>query len=332
MDNIYRFEDGRASFTRATGTRAAWHKLGGETPANAPIETWQINAGMNYTVERGDVVIKTDQGEIAVPNKSGFYRSDTGAPLSVMGNRYQVHQPREILEFFRDISSEANFTLDTAGVLGNGATYWALATNGNSQNVGTAQQPDRIKPYLLLATACDGSMATTASFTSVRVVCQNTLNISLSRDKSDTVKIRHSSTFDGAHIRAQLGLSAHNFDQFYDAVDNLASTRLTDSDFMHRFLLPVLDIESSDLRGLEKERKQTYDKVFNIADLFVSRGAGSDLASAKGTAWGAVNAVTEYVDHIQRGHSDNNRVNSMLFGSGDKLKSRAFEHALELVA
>jgi len=42
--------------------------------------------------------------------------------------------------------------------------------------------------------------------------------------------------------------------------------------------------------------------------------------------------VTEYVDHIQRGHSDNNRVNSMLFGSGDKLKSRAFEHALELVA
>ena len=332
MDNIYKFDDGRASFTRATGTETAWHKLGGETPANAPIETWQINAGMNYTVERGGVVIKTDQGEIAVPNKSGFYRSDTGAPLSIMGNRYQVHQPREILEFFRDISSEANFTLDTAGVLGNGATYWALASNGNSQNVGTALQPDRIKPYLLLATACDGSMATTASFTTVRVVCQNTLNISLSRDKSDTVKIRHSSTFDGAHIRAQLGLSSHNFDQFYDAVDNLASTRLTDSDFMHRFLLPVLDIESVALSDLEKDRKQTYDKVFSIADLYVKSGKGSTLTSAKNTAWGAVNAVTEYVDHMQRGHSENNRVNSMLFGAGDKLKSKAFQHALQLVA
>jgi hypothetical protein len=33
--------------------------------------------------------------------------------------------------------------------------------------------------YILLATACDGTLATTAQFTSIRVVCNNTLAIAL---------------------------------------------------------------------------------------------------------------------------------------------------------
>jgi hypothetical protein len=33
---------------------------------------------------------------------------------------------------------------------------------------------DRVKAYLLLATSCDGTLCTTAQFTSVRVVCNNT--------------------------------------------------------------------------------------------------------------------------------------------------------------
>ena len=112
--------------------------------------------------------------------KSVLYRSDTGTALSVVGQRYNVVQPREILEFYRDLTEISGFELETAGVLKGGKKIWALARTGQSTSL---KGNDVTNGYVLLATACDGSMATTAQFTSVRVVCNNTLAISLTQDK-----------------------------------------------------------------------------------------------------------------------------------------------------
>ena len=48
------------------------------------------------------------------------------------------------------------------------------------------------------------------------------------------------------------------------------------------------------------------------------------------TWWGAVNAVTAWVDHAQA--IKGNRYAHALFGAGDQLKSRAFEMATVLTA
>jgi hypothetical protein len=55
------------------------------------------------------------------------YRSDTKAALSVVSSRYQVVQPKEILEFYRDLTEISGFELETAGVLKEGKKIWALA-------------------------------------------------------------------------------------------------------------------------------------------------------------------------------------------------------------
>ncbi|WP_410175379.1 DUF932 domain-containing protein, partial [Plesiomonas shigelloides] len=56
-----------------------------------------------------------------------------------------------------------------------------------------------------------------------------------------------------------------------------------------------------------------------------------DLASSQNTAWGLVNAVTEFVDHHRRARNQDNRLDSAWFGLGAQMKTRAMQHALALL-
>jgi phage/plasmid-like protein (TIGR03299 family) len=146
---------------------------------------------MEWRIETADVRYLTSaaDGDITLPfpEQKVLYRSDTKAPLSVVSQRYQVVQPAEILEFYRDLTEVGGFELETAGVLKGGRKLWALAKTGHSARL---KGGDTVKGYLLLATACDGTLATTAQFTSVRVVCNNTLAIALG-NSSGAVKVGH---------------------------------------------------------------------------------------------------------------------------------------------
>lgn len=114
-----------------------------------------------------------------------LYRSDTLASLSVVSKRYNVVQPHEVLHFYQDLVQAGRFELETAGVLKGGRMLWALAKTGQDMRLNGG---DIVKYYLLLATSCDGTLCTTAQFTSLRVVCNNTLQMALN-DKSDAIKV-----------------------------------------------------------------------------------------------------------------------------------------------
>lgn len=72
--------------------------------------------------------------------------------------------------------------------------------------------------------------------------------------------------------------------------------------------------------------------IKTVHDLFAGRGKGADLASASGTAWGLVNAVTEFVDHQRRARSEDHRRDAAWFGAGATLKQKAWDEAIQLVA
>jgi hypothetical protein len=69
-----------------------------------------------------------------------------------------------------------------------------------------------------------------------------------------------------------------------------------------------------------------------VQSLYEGQGKGAAMDSASGTAWGLLNAVTEYVDHEKRARSQEYRLDSAWFGQGAALKQRALDHALQLVA
>ena len=183
-----------------------WHGLGNQLTPQQPIEVWQREAGMDWNINESEVMYSVSGGDglhlKSNPDSKVLFRSDNFNPLSVVSKRYQVVQPAEVLEFYRDLASVGGFELETAGVLKGGKKLWALAKTGQETLL---KGGDRVKAYLLLATSCDGSLCTTAQFTSIRVVCNNTLQLAVG-DSSGSVKVPHSTKFDPQLVKQSLGL------------------------------------------------------------------------------------------------------------------------------
>lgn len=316
--------------TMAYVNQEPWHGLGNKLAPKQPLEVWARAAGMNWSIEEAEVRFvaagNRSLGSIhAFPEQKVLYRSDTQAPLSVVSARYQVVQPAEILEFYRDLTEHSGFELETAGVLKDGKKLWALARTGQSV---TLKGKDTVNGYVLLATACDGTLATTAQHTSVRVVCNNTLQIALG-DSAAAVKVGHRSQFDAQAVKRQLGIAVSSWDAFMVRMKALSERKMSDAaaeKFLRRVLTyPTTSPANRDVLAVNERAIKT------VAELYSGRGKGADLASASGTAWGLLNAVTEYVDHHRRARSDDHRRDAAWFGSGATLKDRAWDEALKLV-
>lgn len=114
-----------------------WHGLGNELTPQQPIEVWAEQSGMSFQILETPVRFMAESvgplGSIKTfADQKVLYRSDTQDALSVVSNRYQVVQPSEVLEFYRDLTQVAGYELETAGVLKNGKKFWALARTGQS--------------------------------------------------------------------------------------------------------------------------------------------------------------------------------------------------------
>ncbi|WP_176315896.1 DUF932 domain-containing protein [Burkholderia vietnamiensis] len=307
-----------------------WHGLGNQLSPKQPIEVWAKQAGMDWQIEETEVRFVSGSagsnlGSIhSFPEQKVLYRSDTKAPLSVVSSRYQVVQPREILEFYRDLTDVGGFELETAGVLKDGKKLWALARTGQSASL---KGKDQVNGYLLLATACDGTLATTAQFTSVRVVCNNTLAIALN-DGAGAVKVPHRSQFDAQAVKRQLGIAISSWDGFMARMKALADCKVNDT-AAEAFFRRVLTYPTGSSQPVQAINDSAIKAV---QSLYGGRGMGATLASASGTAWGLLNSVTEFVDHQRRARSDDHRRDAAWFGTGAALKQKAWDEAMKLVA
>ncbi|KQQ56701.1 hypothetical protein ASF66_20690 [Pseudomonas sp. Leaf129] len=307
-----------------------WHGLGNRLSPNQPLEIWQREAGMDWRIESSAVHFKSvGSGLLApihtFPAQKVLYRSDTQEPLSVVSQRYQVVQPNEVLEFYRDLTEVSGYELETAGVLKGGRKFWALARTGQSVAL---KGGDEVGGYLLLATSCDGTLATTATPTTVRVVCNNTLALSLNGAIS-AIKVPHNTRFNPDLVKKQLGVAVSRWDEFMYEMRMLAERKVSSKE-AERFFNQVLSVTSTDATA--SARQTNRHAISKAHSLYDGRGKGAELASANGTAWGLLNAVTEFVDHEKRARSADYRIDSAWFGQGAMLKQRALHSALSLVA
>ena len=313
--------------TMAYTGQKPWHGLGNKLPADQSIEAWKQSAGMDWEIEDSEVRFITGTNGVgminAFPTQRVLYRSDTKAPLAVVSKRFQVVQPGEILEFYRDLTEVGGFELETAGVLREGRKFWALAKTGQSTLL---KGRDRVDGYLLLATACDGTLATTAQFTSIRVVCNNTLAIALG-NSSGAVKVPHRSQFDAEAVKRQLGITVSSWDGFVARMKALVD-RPVDPDSVDGLLRRVLTYGGSEGRNTVVNEQALQ----SVRALYDGGGKGALMASSRGTAWGVVNSVTEYIDHHRRARSDDHRRDAAWFGQGAQLKQRAWDEAMKLVS
>lgn len=318
-------ECGKAEF--AFCGNQAWHGLGSELTKDATIEQWITEAGLDWNIEETDIRYEFNHPEIGpvsriVPDKKILFRSDTKKDLAIVGDKYNVVQPKEVLEFFRELTSYHGFTLSAAGSLMGGTRFWATAETGYSDKIlGT----DEIKGYLLLVTSADGTLATLGQFTSTRVVCANTLRVSLQNGAKSAIKVSHKRIFDPNSMKIDLGLISDSWDSFIGNINQLANKPMTDKQVSQFF--KELEFNND---FTEEEQHASALKRVNELEVLYRRGAGADYGI--GTAWGALNAVTNLYTHGITGSrkSASNRFMDTYFGDGDRIKSESFDKLLEL--
>jgi len=315
-----------------------WHGLGQRLTPGAPLDEWQREAGLDWTAKRAGVqfersIVDFDGSEKLLPHNAKdhfvLYRSDTGDVLSVVSPKYQPVQPKQIIEFYRDLTEQYGFELETAGSLKDGRRIWALA---NTKNAMQLRGGDENRLYLLLATSFDGSMSTQARLTNVRVVCNNTIELA-TQGRAEVV-VPHSTVFDADKVKVELKVGEAW--EVFKAQSKAMSQRVVNKDETVRFFLDVYfnlknDEDIAKFRALEgsEARAEKLNERMKAA-LFNSPGA--HMESARGMLWGLVNAVTYDVDHTLPSRSQENRLNKAWFGEGNTIKQRAWNSALKMVA
>jgi len=319
MSHEITFTNGVAEMAFVGDRSKIWHGLGQELTPDSSIETWQKEAGMDWDIRSSDIMFADDEaGFVTYSDKQILYRSDTKAPLSIVSDKYQVVQPKEVLDFFKSLVGDAGMSLSTAGTLYGGRKFWALADT--KQSVLLNGNKDKINGFLLLSTSCDGTMATTAQFTSVRVVCNNTLNFALNATsgKSDKNRVatNHRSVFKPNAIKSQLGIYEDSWAKFAKTMEAMTQVKLTPRD-AYNCIMALVCHDAADPTNAE------IKTVNDIEGLYKGGGMGSDMAGK--TAYGLLNAFTEYHDH-HVGRLASNKLNSSFWGTAAKNKSDAFAY------
>lgn len=290
-----------------------WHRMGQQVPARTPIHVWREKAGLDWEVSSSRVCYRSrSDSQIRVLDSDVvLHRSDNGNMLGIVSSKYEIVQPAECLDFFRDLIETAGLQIDCVASLFGGKRYFVSAKIGED----SVLPDDSMRGYLLLTTSADGTLRTTGKFTAVRTVCNNTLTMALAGSSTGgSVSVSHRTAFDAAKAKQALGLAPASFSSFMDRMRKLSAVRLSGD---------MAETLTAKLVGKDEKANST------IAKLFLGDGKGATLQGVKGTAWGWLNAVTEYEDHHTRAKSDSHRLNNSLFGKADDLKTRASGMALE---
>jgi phage/plasmid-like protein (TIGR03299 family) len=313
-------ESGLVEFAYNEAHGDAWHGLGQAVDADNihDVDHWRNAAGMDWKVARSRVRFGEGANQRTMDDQHVLFRSDTKAPLGIVSAAYKIVQPRQVVEFFRDLVEAGGLQLSAMGTLQGGRRFWATAQIGEAAPVSVR---DKIGGYVLLSTSADGSLATEARLTTVRTVCANTLAMARAEGKA-AFKLSHRSVFDADRIKNEMKLNDQAWMKFRQDVRRLAEKQV-DHQLADHIVARVL-AGSDTTEALDKARASSRGYA-KILDLFNGSGKGAMLDGVRGTAWGLLNAVTEYVDHHVASRTAENRFISAQWGNGADLKTTAFD-------
>ena len=295
-----------------------WHRLGTQVPGLMTTSEALQAAHLNWEVEKVPVLSSKDLS--VVPDAFTVIRKDNNLPLGVVGKRYEPISNAEAFGFFDVALGEGQGQIDTIGALGHGERVWCLAKMPETFDAVPGDPVDR---YLLCWTSHDGSKSMEVLFTTIRVVCNNTLSAALN-GASNRVSIKHTTNWEQKmeFAHSMLFDSANYWDKMKEVSQHLARTSITrievgaflDNMFPERF----------DQRRGGYSRPEGREKVLRLMD----EGLGADLPGVRGTKWGLFNAYTEYLDHERKVRKGRDRWERTVFGNGVGERQKALDSLL----
>lgn len=262
---------------------APWHGLGVRVEEALGSEEALNIAGLDWTVDQSPI-FTSDM--FVIEGYKANTRSTDKKILGIVTDRYSVVQNSEAFEFTNNLLGE-NMKYETAGSLAGGKRVWLLAKLPNTYKV----LDDEIVPYLVFSNSHDGSAAIRVAVTPIRVVCQNTLNLAMSR-ANRSWSTPHVGKMEGKLEEAKKTLfQAHYYmDQLNIEAEVLVSKSLTNKK-AQEFIKELIEMpdKATELQARNIIRLRT--------DLELRYFDAPDLVGMPKSAWRMVNAVSDFATH-----------------------------------
>jgi phage/plasmid-like protein (TIGR03299 family) len=285
----------------------AWHALG--TVFNEPVSTLEMLrlAHLNdWDVRLEDVILpgRTHRNYFATVRTNPF--DGQADVLGIVKERYRTYQNEDLFAFGDNLLDGGRW--ETAGSIKNGTVVFGSLALDREVILDPSGAEDRVNTYLLVHTSHDGSLSIQASVTPVRVVCQNTLNMAL-RGNKQTYKVRHTQNAEGrvAAAREALGIAHKYLDAFEKEAAALYAAAVDDNKF-DDIIAAAYPMPDEDVKGSLTKWENKRDSLFDIWN-------GDTETAIRGTAWGALNALTERLDWF-RSPRNGNAENAYAAASG----------------
>lgn len=296
-----------------------WHGLGVRVPADvSPIQMLEA-AKLDWRVEK--VPLTADYaGKKLFTDHSALIRDRDGRVLDVITDDWNPMQNEDAFAFFNDFVAAGDMEMHTAGSLKDGKIVWGLAKVSESFELFGGR--DQVDSYLLFTNPHSYGQSIDVRFTPIRVVCNNTLTLSLNSQSKNMVKVSHRREFDADLVKETLGVAKHKLAQYKEMAEYLSKKRYNNETVVDYFkrVFPVLTQKEDSQKELSKSA------AFALNDALDSQ-PGAEYG--RGTWWQAFNTVTYMTDHTI-GRTADARLQSAWYGANKNLKTKALELAVEM--
>jgi len=158
--------------------------------------------------------------------------------------------------------------------------------------------------------------------TPIRVVCNNTLTLSLSQNADRMVTVNHRKAFDPAEVKEQMGIAREKMEQYKSMAAFLGSKKATGENVIQYFN----EVFGAPAKAKEDGVLPFTSRNAKIAMENLNTQPGANFA--QGSWWQAFNSVTYMTDHLQ-GREGDSRLQSAWYGRNRKVKLNALDKALE---
>lgn len=297
-----------------------WHGLGTKVSNDLTPEQMLKAAGLNWTVDPVELFAEVGDKRLATGHRA-LVRSSDQRVLDVITDDWNPVQNQAAFEFFNDFVAHGDMSMETAGSLKDGKIVWALAKVKESFDLFGGK--DRVDAYLHFTNPHSYGQSIDVRFTPIRVVCNNTLTLSLNTKSKNMVKVSHRREFDADMVKEALGVAKHKLDKYKEMAQFLSKKRYNDENVVDYFkrIFPVLTQKQDSEKVLSKSAERALD--------IIKYDSQPGAEFGKGTWWEAFNAVTYMTDH-EIGRSVDSRLTSAWYGANKNLKTKALETAVEM--
>ena len=307
--------------TMAYAGEVPWHGLG--VPVSNDLTPAQMmkKAGLDWTVEQIDSYVTVGDKKLPTGLKA-LVRSSDNKVLTNIGQVWNPVQNEDAFNFFSEYVLKGDMEMHTAGSLKGGQLVWALAKVKESFDLFGG---DTVESYLLFSNPHKYGFSIDVRFTPIRVVCNNTLSLSLEAKAERSVKVGHRTEFNADEVKKALGIASAKLSQYKEMAEFLGSKRYNIDNLIEYY--NTVFPRTADKRVQNQELSvETLSKNAKAAFDAIELQPGAKYA--EGSWWQAFNSVTYVTDHLQ-GRNPDNRLYSSWFGGNQIRKRDALKTALE---